>query len=178
MVHSLFVCLCLFLQLSNCCKCAVGIITASPANDNNGAGDYHGKKRTLRGEGGGRISLGDKRLHNLVLSSPLIHPLTLFYDPSLFFLLFPIFQHLFVYVSVHLPVFLLFLLLPPPLSPCNLPAPPPPSLFLVNLKFVRRLRLLDGWPLIFCELHLAQTSLRPWCILLTAALVAGPHHLS
>lgn len=62
---------------------------------------------------------------------------------------------------------------PPPPSP-----PTPQSLFLANLKFVRRLRLLDGWPLIFCELHLAQTSLRPWCILLTAALVAGPRHLS
>lgn len=77
----------------------------------------------------------------------------------------------------------------PPPSPFDPVAPqprhlPPPhplqprSLFLANLKFVRRLRLLDGWPLIFCELHLAQTSPRPPCILLTAALVAGPRHLS
>lgn len=67
-------------------------------------------------------------------------------------------------------------LLPP--SPHPVTPPPSPSLFLANLKFVRRLRLLDGWPLIFCELHLAQTSPRPWCILLTAALAAGPRHSS
>lgn len=75
--------------------------------------------------------------------------------------------------TLHFFSLFMFPLYPP--STCNLPSSPPstPSLFLANLKFVRRLRLLDGWPLIFCELHLAQTSLRPWCILLTAALVAG-----
>lgn len=110
-----------------------------------------------------------------------------------------------IFLSFFLSTFLSFFLsfvhsvppLPPPLQPscitssvslrpcrpaASTPPPPPPlqprSLFLANLKFVRRLRLLDGWPLIFCELHLAQTSRRPPCILLTAALVAGPRHLS
>lgn len=101
-----------------------------------------------------------------------------FLHPSIQFLPLSIFQHYRPSVSLHLPVFLLSFLHSPPLSPGNLSPPPPPSLFLANLKFVRRLRLLDGWPLIFCELHLAQTSLRPWCILLTTALVAGPRHLS
>ena len=68
-------------------------------------------------------------------------------------------------------------LYPPSPQPVK-PPPSSPSPFLANLKFVRRLRLLDGWPLIFCELHLAQTSPRPWCILLTAALAAGPRHSS
>lgn len=44
----------------------------------------------------------------------------------------------------------------------------PPQLFLANLKFVKPGRLLDRWPLIFCALHLLQTSRRAW-FLLTAA---------
>lgn len=169
----LFVCVFMFVlhsppQLSNSCNYAVGIITASPANNDNGAGDYHGtRKERWVGERGVGISLNDKRLHNLVsFSSP--SP----YHPS-------ILSH---FLTSHPSISSLFSVFPhyvPSVpSPCNLPPPPPPSLFLANLKFVRRLRLLDGWPLIFCELHLAQTSLRPWCILLTAALVAGPRHLS
>lgn len=150
---------------------AVGIITASPANNDNGAGDYQGARKERRvGERGVWISLDDKRLHNLVSFFLLVHCI---YPSSHTFLhpsissLFSIFPH---YVPSAAP-------LAHTHTQCNLP-PPPPSLFLANLKFVRRLRLLDGWPLIFCELHLAQTSLRPWCILLTAALVAGPRHLS
>lgn len=119
------------------------------------------------------ILLNNRRLHNLVS----------FFSLCLSHSSVPLFLFSFYTLSVclYLSDFLPASTSPPPIPPLSPYNPPPsftPSLFLANLKFVRRLRLLDGWPLIFCQLHLAQTSLRPWCILLTAALVAGPRHLS
>lgn len=52
-------------KLSNCCDYAVGIITASLANNDNGAGDYQGtRKKRWRGERAVWISLDHKRLYN------------------------------------------------------------------------------------------------------------------
>lgn len=161
-------------QLSNSCNYAVGIITASATNNHNGGGDYHcTRKERWVGGRGVWISL-NKRLHDL-----LFFPLCVTCPPPscTLFHPFPPFLYFMASSNMYTPS-VLFSPSSIPLSPLNLPPPPPTSLFLANLKFVRRLRLLDGWPLIFCELHLAQTSLRPWCILLTAALVAGPRHLS
>lgn len=124
-----------------------------------------------------RYSPDDKKTHRF------------FYLPFYLPFFHPFFPPLCPSIATSAPALVHHLLrLPSTLSPRSLdtspPTPRPPhplqprSLFLANLKFVRRLRLLDGWPLIFCELHLAQTSRRPPCILLTAALVAGPRHLS
>lgn len=139
------------------------------------AGDYHSSRR----EGWCRVGVGGKYGYRWTTKDCIIYSLFFHFAQ-------PIcpFSHCLI---SHPTVFSFFLSFFPRLPTlCSLchppqlrrPLTPSPSLFLANLKFVRRLRLLDGWPLIFCELHLAQTSLRPRCILLTAALVAGPHHLS
>lgn len=109
----LFVCVFMFVlhsppQLSNSCSYAVGIITASPANNDNGAGDYHGtRKERWVGERGVGISLNDKRLHNLAsFSSPSL------YHPSIHTFLHPIPPFLRFFPSSHI----IYLLSPHPVT--------------------------------------------------------------
>ena len=85
-------------QLSNCCDYAVGIITASLANNDNGASDYQGtRKKRWRGERAGWISLDHKRSRNstcfFFLFAHTTHPSSNTFLNLHFFAFSPIFPH-------------------------------------------------------------------------------------